>query len=117
MDRPSVQRSLLNILADEKIDVEDIVRDVIARDQALDAFEAFTRKKMLDRVAARQKKVAEVESQIASLEEQRARLTQETEADSEHWAAWLKQKRAYERDLSRTISYLVDRVVVTIDEQ
>ncbi len=117
MDRPAVQRSLLNILADEKIDVEDLVKDVIAHDQALDAFETFTRKKMLDRGAARQKKVVEVESQIASLEEQRARLIQETEADKEHWRAWVERKRAYERELSRTISYLVDRLVVTIDEQ
>src|SRR5206468_2051147 len=97
--------------------VEDIVKDVIARDQALDAFETFTRKKMLDRMAARQKKVAEVESQIASLQEQRERLIQEAKTDEQHWTAWLEQKRAYERDLSRTISYLVDRVVVTIDEQ
>ena len=109
MDRPSVQRSVLNILADEKVDVEDIVKDVIAHDQALDAFETFTRKKMLDRIAARQKKVAEVETQIASLQEQRERLTHETETE--------ERKRAYERDLSRTISYLVDRLVVSIDEQ
>ncbi|PYV00824.1 MAG: hypothetical protein DMG10_19520 [Acidobacteria bacterium] len=117
MDRPSVQRSVLNILADEKVDVEDIVKDVIAHDQALDAFETFTRKKMLDRIAARQKKVAEVETQIASLQEQRERLTHETETDEQHWTAWLERKRAYERDLSRTISYLVDRLVVSIDEQ
>ena len=117
MDRPSVQRSVLNILADEKVDVEEIVKDVIAHDQALDAFETFTRKKMLDRIAARQKKVAEVETQIASLQEQRERLTHETETDEQQWTAWLERKRAYERDLSRTISYLVDRLVVSIDEQ
>ncbi len=117
MDRGSMQKALLNILAAEKIDVEDIVKDVIARDQALDAFEAFTRKKMNDRVTARQRKLSEVESQILSLEEQRARLTEEMNGDQEQWRRWQERKRAYERELSHTMSYLVDRSVVTLDDQ
>ena len=116
MERTAIQRSLLNILGKEKIDVEDIVRDAIAHDQALDAFEAFTRKKMNDRVAARQKNLVELESEIQSLEERRVRLTEEMNADKEQWRLWQERKRTYERELAHTISYLVDRPVVTIDD-
>jgi hypothetical protein len=116
MERTGLQRSILNILAKEKVDVEDIVKDVIAHDQALDAFEAFTRKKMNDRVAARQRNLIELESEIQSLEERRARLAEEMNADKEQWRLWQERKRAYERELAQTISYLVDRPVVTIDD-
>jgi len=116
MEPEAVRKSVLSILAQEKISVEDIVKDVIGRDQALDAFEAFTRKKMNDRVAARQRQLAEVETQIASFEEQRKRLSEEMNADMEQWRQWLERKRACERELAQTVSYLVDRPVVTIDD-
>src|SRR5881397_47923 len=61
LERTALQRSMLNILGKEKVDIEDIVKDAIAHDQALDAFEAFTRKKMNDRVAARQRNLIELE--------------------------------------------------------
>jgi hypothetical protein len=38
-ERALAQRSLLGLLAAEKVPVEELVREVIARDQALDAFE------------------------------------------------------------------------------
>src|SRR5215510_1220271 len=37
MDRDGVQRETLNMLASEKVDAADLIKDAISRDQALDA--------------------------------------------------------------------------------
>jgi hypothetical protein len=115
-DRQRTQQELLGRLASEKVPVEDLVRDVIARDQALDAYEAFARKKMAARDAARERRAAEIESQVAALDLERRRLEDEGRVDAGRFAAWLARKRAAERDLAAAIGYLVDRPVVTIDE-
>src|SRR5262245_5653014 len=44
MDRSDAQRETLGMLKAEKVDPEDVVKDAISRDQALDAFEQFTTK-------------------------------------------------------------------------
>jgi hypothetical protein len=109
LERKTAQIAVLNLLALDKVPVEDVVKDVIARDQALDAFEAFARRKLEDRRAAR-------ERQIEDLEEQRKRLIAENEGDAERWRQWLESKRAAERELAWAVGYLIDRPVVTIDE-
>jgi hypothetical protein len=109
LERKTAQTAVLNLLALDKVPVEDVVKDVIARDQALDAFEAFVRRKLEDRRAAR-------ERQIEDLEEQRKHLLAENEEDAARWQKWLESKRATERELAWSVGYLIDRPVVTIDE-
>jgi hypothetical protein len=109
LERKTAQIAVLNLLALDKVPVENVVKDVIARDQALDAFEAFVRRKLEDRRAARVR-------QIEDLEEQRKRLIAENEEDAERWRKWLESKRATERELAWAVGYLIDRPVVTIDE-
>ncbi len=115
--RSVVQTAILNILKTENASVEDVVKDAMARDKALDAFEAFVRKKMEDRTTARERKAAEIESQIRALEAERKGLEEKKAADEAKWKEWRRQKRAQERELAWAVSHLIDRSVITTDDE
>ena len=66
MDRAAAQKALLARSGRRRSHVEDLVKDAVARDQALDAFEEFVRGKMDDRMEARAAASwREIEAQIA----------------------------------------------------
>ena len=102
MDRSAAQAEALRMLAAEKVDVEDLVKDAVSRDQALDAYE--------DSIAKTR------EQRIRSLEEQRKRIEQQIAAEENRWLEWRKQKRRLERELAYAVGYLIDRPVITTDE-
>jgi hypothetical protein len=116
-DREEVQKAILNILANEKVAVEEVVKDAVARDQALDAFEGFAGKKMEQRKTARARKMAELESNVRSLEQELDGLRREAAQDEEHWRQWQQKKAAIERDLAWAIGYLIDRQVITTADE
>ncbi|HYK87654.1 MAG TPA: hypothetical protein VE398_02720 [Acidobacteriota bacterium] len=116
-DRTVVQTAILNILKTENATVEDVVKDAMARDKALDAFEAFVQKKMNDRMAVRERKAAELESQISAIRSELDELKERGAADDAKWKEWRRQKRAQERELAWAVGYLIDRQVITTDDE
>ncbi|MCY2952130.1 MAG: hypothetical protein NTU53_09155 [Planctomycetota bacterium] len=116
MDRLAIQKAILGLLATEKAQVDDLVKDAIARDQAIDAYETFTQKKLDSRTESRQRRIAEIESQIRQLRDEIARLNDESKLDQDRFRDWRKTKIAYEKDLAATLSYLLDKPIITITE-
>jgi hypothetical protein len=116
LDRSDVQKRILDALSAEKIEVQDLVKDAVARDKALDAFEAFARSKQKDRSAVRDRRLAEIDASIEALQKERARLQEGAETDERQWKEWRKRKRAVEQDLARTVGYLIEDQVITTDD-
>lgn len=116
MDRQAAQRALLVYLESQKVPVEDLVKDAISRDKALDAFEEVARGKMNARSEARQRRLADIQSQIADLQKQAEQLNREQAGDQQHWQQWHDGKIAFEKEMARTIGYVVNHPVVTVDE-
>ena len=114
--REAMQSRILETLSKDRVDAEDLVKDAVARDQALDAFERFVERKMRERLAAHDRKQSELEAKVAELRKESSRLRELADAESGRWREWLKQKRAVEHELARLVSYLVDRPVITTDE-
>jgi hypothetical protein len=108
MDSRSLQAAVLERLAADHVAAEDLVKDALAKDQALDAFEAFVAKKMKDRTAARQLRLAEIEKQIGTLERERTRLQQEERQEPLRVAEWQTRKQAYEKDIQETVDFLMN---------
>jgi hypothetical protein len=115
LDHKTAQSRVLAALEEAKAVPEDLVLDAIARDQALDAFEKFSRQKMDDRLAIRQRRLCEIESHIAGLKAEAAGLEDQTQSESSRWKEWKKQKREREQDLARWVGYLIDKPVITTD--
>ncbi len=116
LQRPDIQKRILEALAADKVEVQEVVRDAVARDKALDAFEAFARKKLKEREITRERKIAEIDAGIESLQQERATLLQKSEVDQEQWREWRRRKRQVEQDLARTVGYLIEDRVITTDE-
>jgi hypothetical protein len=111
------RKSVLDMLKAEGVAAEEIVKDAIARDHALDSFEACMSEKMQDRTDACKKKLAEIEAQIKDLQEASARLEEKLKTDEERWREWRKSKRARERELASIASYIVDHPAITTDDE
>ena len=86
-----------------KVDAADLIKDAVARDQALDAYQDFMARKR--------------EPRIRALEDQRKRLEQEIAAEEESWREWRRRKRAREHEMAHAVGYLIDGPVITTDEE
>ena len=84
MDRAEAQRETLRMLAAEKVDAADVIKDAISRDQALDAFAESILKK-------RERWLAEKRREIQALEKEIA-------AEEKKFSDWRRQKRQREQD-------------------
>lgn len=113
--REAVQKKILDVLAAEKVAAEDLVKDAVSRDQALDAFEKSAEHKMAGRIAANERALAEAKTRIDDLRRECTRLEEVIAADSSKWREWRRKKRSCEQDLARAVSYLIDREVITTD--
>jgi hypothetical protein len=114
--REAVQRSILDLLKAEGVPPEMVIKDAIARDQALDAFESRVSERMQERNQACKRRMLEIQEQVKDLETEKARIEASLEADEKKWREWRRQKRLHERELASAASYIVDRPVVTTDD-
>jgi chromosome segregation ATPase len=114
--REAVQKTVLESLASEGISAETLVKDAIARDQALDSFESRLHEKMQDRNQSCKNRALEIEQQIKNLQEEKEELNANLKAVEDQWREWRKIKRAHERELASLVSYLVDHPVITTDD-
>lgn len=103
MDRAGAQRETLSVLAAEKIDPADLIKEAISRDQALDAFADSILKKRERWLAMKRKEIQAIEQEIA--------------AEEKEWNDWRRQKRQREQDMARAIGYLIDKPVISVDDE
>lgn len=117
MPREKAQPALLAALAAQKIAAEDLVKDAMARDKAIDAFAAQIFAKRQERRRAQSHKKIELQNQIAALQAQLERLDDENAIADRQWNDWWQRKLAYERQMALAVGYLLHEPIVTIDAQ
>ena len=109
--REEIQKSVLAMMNADGVTAGDIVKDAVARDRALDAFEESAQ----ERMAVGRRRIQDMEAQIEALRREAAGLRENLEARERQWSEWKRQKRAYENDLAATVAYIVDHPVITTD--
>jgi len=117
LTREEAQKRILGVLSAQKVKTEELVKDAVARDRAIDAFERTARQKMENRMAARERQIAETEAKAAELQKDAARLKEQASADQSKWREWRKNKRAFEKDLASSVAYLIEGQVITTDDE
>jgi hypothetical protein len=110
MDHADMQRETLAVLAAQKVEPADVVKDAISRDQALDAFEEFIIKK-------RQQWQTDQKRLLADLKKQQEEIEQEIETEAKKWSEWQRRKRQREVDMARAVGYLIDKPVISIEDE
>jgi hypothetical protein len=117
-DKPQdeMQKSVLEKLGAEGVKAEELVKDAVARDRALDAYETVAAKRMKDRQAICQKRIVEIEAEIGKLQQECDGLKGKLAADERKWNEWRQQKKAWEKEIASVVACLVDRPVITTDD-
>src|SRR5262249_440498 len=110
MDHADAQRETLRMLAKENVDAAEIVRDAISRDQALDAFEESILKKREQWKTEKNELLDEIKGQLRQREE-------EIQTEDRKWIQWRRQKRQRELDMARAVGYLIDKQVISIEDE
>lgn len=110
-----LSQAVLECFGKDSASTEDLVKDAVGRDQAIDAFEEFARDKMNVRADARRRRLVELRAEIAGLEDEARRLEDETVTDRQQWRAWHLKKTDYEKMMARALSCLLDTPIVTLD--
>jgi hypothetical protein len=110
LSREDAQRATLQMLKEQSVDAADIVKDAIFRDQALDAFEESVSRK-------RQRWIADQQQLLSDLSARMKQVEKEIAAEEERWKDWRGQKRQRERDMAYAVGFLIDRPVISIDNE
>jgi len=114
--REEVQRAILDALHSDGVAVDSILKDAMARDKAMDSYEAAVGQKMKARMETHMRRSLEIESRIRELQAEAHTVDAVRKADEENWRAWRINKKQHERELATLIGYLVDHAVITLDE-
>jgi hypothetical protein len=110
LSRDDMQHATLQMLKEENVDSADIVKDAIFRDQALDAFEESASRK-------RKRWHADQQQLLSDLSARMKQVEKEIAAEEERWKDWRGQKRQRERDMAYAVGFLIDRPVISIDNE
>ena len=108
------KQALLETLHKNQVPVEDIVRDAVHRDKALDSYEEFVTKKLQDRASARQQEIGRMEEQIKDCQERISEIRSSQSKDEESFKEWLQKKIEKEEDLVRVVSLIAEEPGISV---
>jgi hypothetical protein len=100
------------------VPIEDVIQDALARDNALDGFEAFLRQKLEARNADREKENASLQAAIDELaRKNKEKMQANLEAmakEQERFATWQARKRIEENKLFEAVGPFVEKNPVSV---
>jgi hypothetical protein len=100
------------------VPIEDVIQDALARDNALDGFEAFLRQKLEARNADREKENASLQAAIDELaRKNKEKMQTNLEAmakERERFASWQARKRIEEQKLFEAVGPFVEKNPVSV---
>ena len=121
MTPDNIRRLVQGMLAAENVVILDVVKDAIARDKAIDAFELYLRRKVDDRKKETQRKMEEHRREIQALKDSIGDLEKQVETcatgirqeeiDLKYWVD--TAKLAQEEELAHAVSFLTEEPVIT----
>jgi hypothetical protein len=114
MPRADVQKAILQLLSADNVHVQDVVKDAVARDRAMDAYELFARARIANVAKARHERLLEISQQIKGLQAEAVRLQSESKDHEARWRDWFEKKVAREKEMAWTLAYLVDEAQISI---
>ena len=115
MTREAAQPAVLTALSAKKVAAKDLVKDAMARDNAIDAYGAKMFEKHKERRRNRARQKTALLDQIAGLQAQLANLAEEDKTAVRLWNEWWQKKLAYEHQMAHALGYLLQEPIVTID--
>lgn len=107
-DKIEVTKAVQAWLNENKVSAEQLVRDAIAKDQALDAYEDYVFTKMQARNKACKGRIEQIAAELEKLKQEQVRLEQDIQQDQDQTKQWQKRKESYEQDISSAVDLLTN---------
>lgn len=117
LSKEQAQVLVLNELAKSAARVEDVVRDAVSRDRAVDAFAEKVRERLIDARKNRLARRQDIAIALKNLSDEDTALALANERDQSEWTAWWQGKLAAEKDLAWALSFLIDAKEISVDER
>jgi hypothetical protein len=106
--RAEVQAAILERLRADGAATEDVVRDAMARDRAVDAYAEQVRGRLVERNRDRALRRREIDQELARLNAERERLDADGRTEAQRWADWWARKRDHEEAMAWAIDHLLE---------
>ena len=116
LDDATRKAALLAMLGASNAPASDVVDDAVRRDQGLDAYERFARKKQQDRLAGITERIAQEEARIGEAQRNIAELRKAVAKEEEAFRSWLARKTAKEEELASVAALLTFDAKITVGE-
>jgi hypothetical protein len=116
LDDATRKAALLAMLGASNAPASDVVDDAVRRDQGLDAYERFARRKQQERLAGITEQITQEEARIAEGQRNIAELRKAVAKEEEAFRSWLARKTAKEEELASVVALLTSDAKITIGE-
>lgn len=107
------RKTLQGIITGSNI-AQDIIKDAVSRDSALDSYEQFAYSKLEERVEMRDKKIENLKKQIEDCKKDITLLESMQLKDREGFQRWIDKKVAKEEELVQVVSLLTSDNLVSV---
>jgi len=105
------------LLAQNQVPADDIIKDAVNRDKALDSYEAFVAKKMEERSASRKRIMEDLRQQIKESEAQIERLNLSQASDDRNFQQWQNKKVEKEEELAKVVALLTSQSEISVGKK
>lgn len=116
LDDATRKAALLAMLEASAAPVAEVVDDAIRRDQGLDAYERFARRKLGERLAGIQETIAKEEARIQEAQKAIQDMRESVAKAEAEFRTWLDRKVAKEQELARVVALLTTESVISIGD-
>lgn len=103
LDQNTVKQSLLVLLKNNNVPIEDIVKDALLRDKALDSYERFAYNKLQERINVRKDEAGKIEQEIKDCQRRIDYIESLQAKDKTAFSMWLKKKVEKEVELVHAV--------------
>ncbi len=104
--KDAVRQYLITVLKNENVPVEDILKDAINRDKALDIFEKIFHDKLRVLITSRKQEIMNLAGEIAQCRERIKNIKNSIQHDKKVYRNWLQKKINKEQELLEAVSLL-----------
>lgn len=111
---PEAKKALQDIVAGNNIPPQDIIKDAVSRDQALDSYEQLVYNRIQERIKTREEKIDTLKQQIKECRQEISRLESAQLGDKEGFQKWVEKKVLKEEELVNVVSLLTPDNLISI---
>jgi hypothetical protein len=116
LEQSAAKKKFCDLLVANNIPSQDIIKDAISRDKALDSYEEFACSKLGERSESREKKIAALKQQIDQCQTDIKQLKAAQVKDAESFQKWIIKKVEKENQLVQVVAMVTTGSLISVGQ-